>query len=248
MHIPPGSEVFGQCVTLDNGQCVPAGLVGSGAGGANVPCPNNNCSGYGTKWDVDENGNYLALRDCNGEPCWEKTGQTMAMMAANNNPCSGQTTQLSSNVTIQSNAQGTFTATVQLTGPEGGYTANLSSGSVSVPANTSLTIGYNGALTVSANNPIYYSTGFSGFYGGAYLSSFTYDISSASSNNAGFTQVNGTRSIFGIPLSSSQTPSAYLLNQLNQNSSLSNTAALLQDATHLGQTLTNLSRLVAGCR
>jgi RHS repeat-associated protein len=58
----------------------------SGLGGnALIVCPNHDCSGYGTRWDVDPNGNYLAFRDCNGEPCWEKTGQTTVLAANNGN-------------------------------------------------------------------------------------------------------------------------------------------------------------------
>jgi hypothetical protein len=86
-------------------------------------------------------------------------------------------------------------------------------------------------------------------YTGAFISSATYDISKATPNNAGFTQVNGTVAFLGIPWSpSTTTPSSVLLNYLNQNSSAGNTAALLQDVVHLGQTLTNLSRTLAGCR
>jgi len=113
---------------------------------------------------------------------------------------------------------------------------------------TTLTIAYNGALTVSASPPIFYSM--YGGVGGAYISSFSYDAYPANGTNAGFTQVNGTRAVFGIPWSSSQTPSAFLLNELNQNpnaSSLSNTLAVAQNIAHLGQTLTTLSRTIAGC-
>ena len=191
-------------------------------------------------WDTYE-GRYSIINGLSFALAWGNT--------ANNNPCAaGQTMQLTNNLTIQSNAQGTFTATVQLTGPEGGYVADQPTGSVDVFANTTLTIGYNGALTVSASPPIFYSI--LGGVGGAYISSFTYDAYPASGTDAGFTQVNGTRAIFGIPLSSSQTPSAFLLNELNQNpnlSALSNTLAVLQNIAHAGQTLTNLNRTLAGC-
>jgi RHS repeat-associated protein len=167
---------------------------------------------------------------------------------ANNGSCAGQTTQLSNNVTIQSNDQGTVTATVQLTGPEGGYAADQSIGSVDVFPNTTLTIGYNGTLTVSASPPLFYSIGGGVF--GAYISGFTYDAYPASGASAGFTQVNGTRGIFGVPLSSSQTPSTYLLNEFNQNPgllALSNVFALLQNMAHFDQTLTKFNRTLAGC-
>jgi len=82
------------------------------------------------------------------------------------------------------------------------------------------------ANTSQMMSAFYYSTGLFG----AYISSATY-------NNGAFTQVNGTRAVLGIPWSSTQTPSSYLLNQFNANSSLSNIASTMQAAAQLGQQL-----------
>ncbi len=140
------------------------------------------------------------------------------------NCAGGRTVRYANNWRIQANAQGVITAVgIPLTGPSG-----YASGPLSVAPNTILGIGLgnNGALSVAVNNPIYYSTGLFG----AYISSATY-------NNGAFTQVNGTRAILGVPWSSSQTASSYLLNQFNANSSLSNIAGDLQSAAQLGQQL-----------
>ena len=138
--------------------------------------------------------------------------------------CAGTTVRLPNNWRIQSNAQGKITAIgIRLTGLNG-----YASGSLAVGSNTILGIGLGagGALTVAVSNPIYYSTGLFG----AYISSATY-------NNGAYTQVNGTRAVLGVPWSSSQTPSSYLLNQFNANSSLSNIASTMQAAAQLGQQL-----------
>jgi len=151
--------------------------------------------------------------------------------AANNGTkvsCAGKTVLLPQNYRVQSNANGTITAVrIPLTG-----SYPYTSGPLTIAPNTIVGVGLeqNGALTVGVNNPIYYSAGFFG----AYISSATY-------NNGSFTQVNGTRAVLGLPLSSSQTASGYLLNQFNQNSSLANTASLLQSVAQFGQ-------MLVGCR
>lgn len=156
--------------------------------------------------------------------------------AANNGTkvsCAGKTVLLPQNYRVQSDANGMITAVgIPLTGSSE-YTA----GPVTIPPNTIVGVGLeqSGALTVAVNNPIYYSAGFFGAY-----------ISSASYSNGAFTQVSGTRAVLGIPLSSSQTPSGYLLNQFNQNSSLANTASLLQSVAQLGQKLVGCSALTGG--
>jgi hypothetical protein len=146
------------------------------------------------------------------------------LFAPNNVTCAGKTTLVNGNIRIQANLQGVITAVgVPLTG-----SSTYTSGPLTVYPNTILGIGLenNGALSVAVNNPIYYSTGLFG----AYISSATY-------NNGAFSQVNGTRAILGIPWSSAETPSSYLQNLFNANSSLSNTAGALQSAAQLGQQL-----------
>lgn len=147
---------------------------------------------------------------------------------SNNASCAGKTVRLPNNWRIQSNNQGIITAIgIPLTG-----NSDYVSGSITVPANTVLGVGLGsgGALTVAVSNPIYYHPG-----------AFGALISSATYNKGSFTQVNGAVTLFGVPLGSSQTPSSYLLNQFNQNSSLSNTAGLLQSAAQLGQQLVGCS-------
>jgi hypothetical protein len=156
--------------------------------------------------------------------------------AANNGTkvsCAGKTVLLPGNYRVQSNANGMITAVgIPLTG-----SYPYTSGPVTIAPNTIVGVGLeqNGALSVGVNNPIYYSAGFFG----AYISSATY-------NSGAFTQVNGTRAVLGLPLSSSQTSSGYLLNQFNQNSSLANTASLLQSVAQLGQMLVGCSAVTGG--
>jgi hypothetical protein len=156
--------------------------------------------------------------------------------AANNGTkvsCAGKTVLLPGNYRVQSNANGMITAVgIPLTG-----SYPYTSGPVTIAPNTIVGVGLeqNGALSVSVNNPIYYSAGFFG----AYISSATY-------NSGAFTQVNGTRAVLGLPLSSSQTSSGYLLNQFNQNSSLANTASLLQSVAQVGQMLVGCSAVTGG--
>jgi RHS repeat-associated protein len=169
--------------------------------------------------------------------------------AANNDPCGPQTWDLGNGVTIQSDAQGTATATVQLTGSDvysQTYGTGMGTGMITISPNTSLTIGLqsNGAMSLSLNNPLYVVG--AGTVG-AYISSATYDINSAPYNNAGFTQVNGATSIAGIPLGSWNTPSSFLLDNLNQNSALDNMAQAAQAAMTGIQTFVDLIRLLNDC-
>lgn len=154
-------------------------------------------------------------------------------LAPSNVTCAGKTVRLPNNWRIQSNSQGIITAVgIPLTG-----SSDYVSGPLTVQANTILGIGLGngGALTVGVSKPIYYN---SGVFGGL--------ISSATYNNGQFTQVNGVLTFFGVQLGSSQTPSSILLNQFNQSSSLSNTAALLQSAAQLGQQIVGCSAVTGG--
>jgi len=172
---------------------------------------------------------------------------TSGVVPANNGPCVGNTMQLGHGVTVQTSDRGVVTATVPLVLSEG-YTAETPNAIVTISPNTSLTLGLQGGtLTMSLNNPLYIVTNWGA---GAYVSSATFDISSNAYSNAAFTQVNGTRSFAGIPLSSWNTPSKFLLDEFNQNpnlGSLGNAAKLLQTVMQIGQSLTNIGRRLAGC-
>ena len=149
-------------------------------------------------------------------------------IAPNNVTCAGKTTLVNGNIRIQANSQGVITAVgIPLTGSTG-----YASGPLSISPGTMIGIGLGngGALTVSVYPPIYYQPGLFGAY-----------ISSATFNNGSFTEVDGTTAILGIPFSSAQTSSSYLLNKFNSNSSLTNIAGDVQSAAQLAQQLVGCS-------
>lgn len=153
--------------------------------------------------------------------------------------CAGKTVSVSNNVRIQSNSQGVITAVgVVLTGASG-YQSGGSGGYVSIAPNTivGISLGSGGDLTIGVNKPIYYKPGGVGAFTGAYITSATY-------NNGAFSQVSGAVAFEGIPFGSRYTPSSYLANQFNQNSSLANVAGLLQSTAQLAQSIVGCSEVV----
>jgi hypothetical protein len=153
--------------------------------------------------------------------------------------CAGKTVRVGNNFRIQSNSQGVITAvSVVLTGSSS-YQAGGSNGYVSLSANTILgvSLGPEGALNIGLNNPLFFKPGGVGAFTGAYITSATY-------NDGSFSQVSGAVAIEGIPFGSRYTPSGYLADQFNQNSSLTNVAALLQSLAKLAQSLVGCNQIV----
>jgi RHS repeat-associated protein len=161
------------------------------------------------------------------------------ILAPSNATCAGKTVPVGNNIRVQSNSQGMITGVgVVLTGPSG-YQSGGSGGYTSIAPNTILgvSLGAGGALNIGLNNPLYFKPGGAGAFTGAYISSATF-------NNGSFSQVSGAVAFEGIPFGSRYTPSSYLANQFNQNSSLTNVAQLLQSTAQLGQSLVGCSVVV----
>jgi RHS repeat-associated protein len=153
--------------------------------------------------------------------------------------CAGKTVPVGNNIRVQSNSQGVITGVgVVLTGASG-YQSGGSGGYTSIAPNTILgvSLGAGGALNIGLNNPLYFKPGGAGAFTGAYITSATF-------NNGSFSQVSGAVAFEGVPFGSRYTPSGYLANQFNQNSSLTNVAQLLQSTAQLAQSLVGCSVVV----
>lgn len=153
--------------------------------------------------------------------------------------CAGKTVPVGNNIRVQSNNQGMITGVgVVLTGASG-YQSGGSGGYTSIAPNTILgiSLGAGGALNIGLNNPLYFKPGGAGAFTGAYITSATF-------NNGPFSQVSGAVAFEGIPFGSTSTPSSFLANQFNQNSSLTNVAQLLQSTAQLAQSLVGCSVVV----
>jgi RHS repeat-associated protein len=144
--------------------------------------------------------------------------------------CAGNTTLLSDNVRIQADTTGQITSIgIPLTG-DSQYQTTTETGVVfQVQPNTiiGITLNPDKSLSVSFNNPIYVSS--IGYFFGGYVTSLTF-------SQGVFTQVNGSVSFLGIHGSTS-TPSSILLEKFNNNSTVINTAQLINNSARLAQSV-----------